>query len=141
MVRAQKLLASVPDGRDAAWRPGPSLAGEEAIMSTADRLEPYRRAIRERVCVHCPERPPLGPPCAPQGKRCGMELHLEELVDLVHRTESARIDPYIDGFHDGICTHCANATTSQCPCPLEYLISLAISAIEEVDAPADLAPG
>ena len=102
-------------------------------MPAADTLEKYRTAIREQVCIHCPERPPLGPPCAPQGKRCGIELHLEQLVEVVQQMKSARIDPYIEEFHEEICTHCPNAVTSQCPCPLEYLITLAVNAIEDVD--------
>jgi hypothetical protein len=69
----------------------------------------------------------------PLGKRCGVELHLEDLVAVVHSNAAARIDPYIDGFHTTICTSCPVNPTSQCPCPLEYLITLAVEAIESVD--------
>ncbi len=50
------------------------------------------RKIREQVCTHCSERPPGGLPCAPTGKRCGIELDLGPLVGAVHGTEAATID-------------------------------------------------
>jgi len=43
------------------------------------------------------------------------------------------IDPYIDQFHEQVCTHCPNRPTNQCPCPLEYLLTLVVQAIETVD--------
>ena len=43
------------------------------------------------------------------------------------------MDPYIERFHSDVCSHCANKTTSQCPCPLDYLLLLAIQAIDDVD--------
>jgi len=102
-------------------------------MHAGTELDEYMSAIREQVCTHCIERPPGGPPCAPLGKRCGIELNLEGLVDAVHRVHSDMIDPYIERFHDDVCTHCPNRPTNQCPCPLEYLLSLAVQAIEDVD--------
>jgi hypothetical protein len=54
-------------------------------------------------------------------------------VDAVHTVRSNSLDPYIGVFHDHVCEHCANRTTSQCPCPLEYLLLLAVEAIETVD--------
>ena len=67
------------------------------------------------------------------GKCCGIELHLPELVDVVHGVHSTKIDPYLDNFHDHICEFCTNKPTNQCPCPLDYLLSLAVQAIETVD--------
>lgn len=93
----------------------------------------YLDAIREQVCSKCIERPAGGPPCAPLGKRCGIELNLKRLVDSVHTVHSGVVDPYIPVFHDEVCTHCTNRTTNQCPCPLEYLLLLAVEAIESVD--------
>ena len=46
-------------------------------------LEDYMAEIREQVCSRCIERPPGGPPCQPQGKRCGVEVNLRELVEAV----------------------------------------------------------
>jgi hypothetical protein len=89
--------------------------------------------IREQVCSRCIDRPPGAPPCGPHGKRCGIELHLPEIVAVAHAARSRVIDPYIERFHNDVCTHCANRETSQCPCPLDPLLLLAIEAIEAVD--------
>ena len=97
-------------------------------------LEEYMVEIRERVCAHCVERPPGGPPCQPLGKRCGIEINLRELVDSVRKEQSNWIDPYIERFHDDVCAHCVNRETPQCPCALDYLLELAVEAIETVDA-------
>ncbi len=102
-------------------------------MYQGTELEEYMTEIREQVCSHCIERPPHGPPCAPLGKRCGIELNLPELVDAVHGVHSQKIDPYLDQFHEQVCTHCPNRPTNQCPCPLEYLLTLAVQAIEDID--------
>lgn len=102
-------------------------------MSAATDYEEYMAEIRQQVCSHCIERLPGGPPCEPLGKRCGIELHLPQLIDVVHGVHSVKIDPYQDNFHDQICTFCANKPTSQCPCPLDYLLTLAVRAIETVD--------
>jgi hypothetical protein len=102
-------------------------------MSTSAELEEYMAEIRTQVCSHCIERPPGAPPCAPTGKRCGIELHLPEIVQVCHQARGALIDPFVERFHEDVCSHCANRPTSQCPCPLDYLLILAVQAIETVD--------
>jgi hypothetical protein len=91
-------------------------------------------AVREQVCSRCIERPPGGPPCGPLGKRCGIELHLDSIVDVVHRSRAAAIDPYIERFHSDVCADCAVHPSKECPCPLEYLLLLTVEAIESVDS-------
>ena len=102
-------------------------------MYTEEQLAEYMGEIRGEVCSHCIERPPGGPPCAPLGKRCGVELNLPLIVDAVHAKYSMRMEPYTENFHEMVCTHCANRPTEQCPCPMEYLLILAVQAIEAVD--------
>lgn len=102
-------------------------------MYTQSQLDEYMAEIREQVCSRCIERPPGAPPCGPQGKRCGIELHLAEIVELTHRTRNQAMDPYIERFHNEVCSHCANRVTNQCPCPLDPLLQLAVEAIETVD--------
>lgn len=96
-------------------------------------LEEYMAEIREQVCSRCIERPPGGPPCQPLGKRCGVELNLREIVDAIQKVHAGWMGPYIDRFHEDVCAHCANRPTSQCPCPMEYLLELAVEAVEAVD--------
>jgi hypothetical protein len=102
-------------------------------MYTQPELDEYMAEIRQHVCSRCIERPPGGPPCAVHGKRCGIEVHLAEVVAVAHAVRSRSMDPYIDRFHSDVCTHCANRDTSQCPCPLDTLLLLAIEAIDAVD--------
>ena len=102
-------------------------------MYSDEQLAEYMMEIREQVCSRCIERPQGGPPCAPLGKRCGIELNLPRLLDAVHSVQSRSIDPYINSLHDQVCAYCSNRPTNQCPCPLEYLLTLAVQAIETVD--------
>lgn len=102
-------------------------------MYTENELADYLAEMRAQVCSRCIERPEGGPPCEPLGKRCGIELHLPDIVAFVHAGKSDLIEPYMDRLHSDVCAECANRTTSQCPCPLEYLLSLAVQAVETVD--------
>ncbi len=103
------------------------------MACTQAQLDEYLMEIREHVCSRCIERPNGGPPCAPLGKRCGIELHLESIVDVCHRARGNSMEPYIESFHTDVCTHCSNRTSNQCPCPLDYLLLLAMEAIDAVD--------
>lgn len=102
-------------------------------MYSDEELAEYLQELRSQVCSQCIEKPPGGPPCAPLGKRCGVELDLPQLIDSVHRIRSGVMDPYIEAFHGDVCPQCANRTTKQCPCPLDCLLLLAVQAIEAVD--------
>lgn len=102
-------------------------------MYTEEQLAEYLAEFRTEVCSRCVERPMGGPPCAPLGKRCGLELNLERIIEAVHQVHSNNMEPYTQVFHDLVCTQCPNRPTEQCPCPMEYLLILAVQAIEAVD--------
>lgn len=102
-------------------------------MIAEAELDEYLEEIREHVCRGCSEKPPGGPPCLPVGKRCGVELNLPLIVQAVHTEYSGSMGPYIHHFHEVVCTQCANRPTDQCPCPMEFLLLLAVEAIEAVD--------
>jgi len=93
----------------------------------------YLAAIRDYVCSRCVERPPEGPPCLPHGKICGIELHLPELLDAIHRCDSKSIAPYLDETHRRVCSFCAHRGGESCPCPMDTLAVLLVEAVEEVD--------
>lgn len=93
----------------------------------------YLTAIRDYVCSRCVERPAGGPPCLPLGKVCGVELHLPELIDAIHRCNSPYIGPYLAETHETICERCAYHGGDQCPCPMDTLALLLVEAVEEVD--------
>jgi len=103
-------------------------------MVRAIELDEYLAEIREQVCSRCVERPRGGPPCAPLGKQCGVELHLPEIVDAIHEVRSDWVTPYLENNRKRICTGCAFLHSSICPCPMDYLATLLVQAVEDVDA-------
>jgi hypothetical protein len=102
------------------------------MIAEAD-LQEYLDEIRAHVCSRCVERPPGGPPCAPLGKNCGVEMHLPQLIESIQAVQSGLIEPYLEHNRRGICTHCAFLHSSICPCPMDYLAALVVEAVEEVD--------
>ncbi len=105
------------------------------------QMEEYLDEIRQQVCRVCVERPPGGPPCAPLGKTCGVELHLPLYVEAVHRVTSGRIEPYLNNIHENVCSQCVRHDANGCPCPLDYLSVLVVQAIETVDLRRRQDPG
>jgi hypothetical protein len=93
----------------------------------------YVAEIREQVCSRCIERRLGAPPCAPLGKQCGIEAHLPEIIEICRTTDSAQMDPYINRFHDSICAYCEFKDKPACPCPLDYMIQLAVEAVDTVE--------
>jgi hypothetical protein len=102
-------------------------------MVAATELAEYLDEIREQVCSRCIERPPGGPPCAPLGKQCGVEMHLSALVEAIHEVKSGSIEPYLNNNRGRICEHCTMHKTSLCPCPMDDLAVLIVQAVETVD--------
>jgi hemerythrin-like domain-containing protein len=102
-------------------------------MYTDTELTEYLDEIRTQVCSRCVERPPGGPPCAPLGKDCGIELHLPRLIESIREVHSVWIEPYLEHNREGICAKCAFLNSSICPCPMDYLSGLLVEAVETVD--------
>lgn len=102
-------------------------------MAVMTGLEDYAKELEDQVCRRCVARVAGSPPCSPRGVGCGVEQHLEKLIEICHTVDSTLIDPYMDRLRDEICETCTNRPTEHCPCPLEYLLPLAVSAIENVD--------
>jgi hypothetical protein len=102
-------------------------------MVIETELIEYMDEIREQVCSRCVERPANGPPCAPLGKPCGIEMHLPRIVDAIHEVRSDLVAPYLENNRNRICETCAFHHSSICPCPMDYLAVLLVKAIETVD--------
>jgi hypothetical protein len=102
-------------------------------MLTDAEHEEYLAELRSQVCSRCIERGPNCPPCAPHDKTCGIETHLAELVEFCRTTNSIQMETYLDELHDRICPGCAYRDSANCPCPLNYLLQLAVEAIETVE--------
>lgn len=103
-------------------------------MATENEYQPYLDELRASVCSHCIERQPGNPPCSEHGWPCGIELHIPEMVETCRQTDSSLIDPYIQQLHDKICANCQFNGGLTCPCPLDYLLELAVEAIERVES-------
>src|SRR5262245_20282398 len=102
------------------------------MIAEADLAE-YLEEIRKEVCSHCVERPEGGPPCAPLGKQCGIELHLPQLIESIRAVRSGWIEPYLEHNRHDICEKCQFLHSSICPCPMDYLAVLLVEAVEAVD--------
>lgn len=102
-------------------------------MAMPDEYEEYLTELREQVCSRCIVRQPGNPPCSSHGQACGIERHLPELVEICRTTDSALMDPYIEQLHDKICQDCEFRDKPGCPCPLDYLLQLAVEAVEAVE--------
>jgi hypothetical protein len=102
-------------------------------MFTQAELADYQAELRQQVCAHCISRRSGAPPCEPQGVACGIEAHLERLIDICRRVDSSLIDPYLDRLREEICADCVYRDRRECPCPLKYLLPLAVAAVETVE--------
>jgi hypothetical protein len=102
-------------------------------MAAAASPQEYLEEIRREVCSHCVEKPPGGPPCEPLGKRCGIEMHLPQLIASVRAVRSRSMVPYTEHNREHICATCPDHYSSICPCPMDYLGVLLVEAIEAVD--------
>jgi hypothetical protein len=102
-------------------------------MDTENELDEYRAELRAEVCSRCIERLPNAPPCGPLGKVCGIERHLAELIKICRTTNSALMDSYIEKLHEDNCPTCEFKDSPACPCPLDYLLQLAVEAVEKVE--------
>jgi hypothetical protein len=103
-------------------------------MYTESELKEYVAEIHVKVCSRCVERPPGGPPCAPLGKLCGLELHLPRFLDAIHEVNSPLIAPYLATVRQRVCSGCSHLGCDCCPCPMDYLLVLTAGAVEAVDA-------
>jgi hypothetical protein len=103
------------------------------MIPEAELVE-YLDEIRQEVCGRCVERPEGGPPCAPLGKVCGVELHLLQLVEAVREVHSDHMGPYLDSTRRKVCQCCPYLHESCCACPMDSLALLVVEAIEAVDA-------
>ena len=102
-------------------------------MSLEATLDEYQSELRDQVCDRCVSRRAGAPPCGPLGVGCGIERHLEQLIEICRSVDSPLIDPYLDRLRDEVCGDCEFADQLVCPCPLKYLLPVAVVAVETVE--------
>ena len=96
-------------------------------------LDEYLCELRKEMCKRCIVRPPNAPPCGDIGLGCGVERHLPKLIEICRTVDSPLIDAYADRLVEDVCEHCNMRQTAVCPCPLAYLLPLAVNAVETVE--------
>jgi hypothetical protein len=102
-------------------------------MDPSNEFDEHLAELRTAVCSHCIERLPGAPPCGSLGKGCGIEEHVPKLAAICRSTDSALMDPYIEKLHEEICPQCKYQGSPSCPCPLDYLLQLAVETVERVE--------
>lgn len=102
-------------------------------MHRSEDYQVYLDELRVSVCSLCVARPPHGPPCSPQGNSCGIALHMPELVEICRKSDDVQMEPYIEELQAKISSPCDDRDESTCPRPLDYLLQLAVEAVERVE--------
>jgi hypothetical protein len=109
-------------------------------MYTEAELQEYLDEIRKQVCSRCIDRPGGGPPCAPLGKMCSVELFLPLLLKAIHEVDSPSIGAYVDNLRRRVCAHCVHQNAdgfclprTERTCALDYLFPLIVEVVETVD--------
>ena len=74
------------------------------------------KTLRERICPTCVRYTSDGGCSLPKDRPCSLFKNLE-MVDIVTRTHSERIDPYVDVLRDRVCAACHYEDDhGSCPC-------------------------
>jgi len=102
-------------------------------------LEPYREAIRDRICSFCLDRKHDGTCGRPADQPCALDSRLAILVKSVLAVGgSPELGPYITSIRDNLCPTCREDETGDCPlrdlthCALDSYHLPVIDVIEEV---------
>jgi hypothetical protein len=106
----------------------------------ADKYQPYREALRRRVCAVCLDGADDGS-CRLSGERsCAIDGHLPQLLAAVRDVREGRDDTYAAAVEARVCRHCADRDDhGACSlrqggrCALVVYLPLVVEAIEEVD--------
>ena len=108
--------------------------------SGCDRYQPYREAIRRRVCAVCLDSANDGS-CRLSGERtCAIDEHLPRVLGAIRDVQERRGDSYASAVEARVCRHCAArdarggcALRQGGRCALDVYLPLVVEAIEEVD--------
>ena len=103
-------------------------------------IEKIRQAVHKKVCVHCIDLDENGK-CTLTGERqCGVERHLEKIIDVVRSVDSKNIDDYVQKLREIVCHDCKNQNSdgrcqlrNDADCGLDRYFALVIEAIEETE--------
>ncbi len=82
---------------------------------TALDLEPYAKAISEKICVFCNDRDGHGGCARPPEDPCVLQSHLDLVVDSVLAVgEKPDIEPYAAALREKTCPYCRQDEKGRC---------------------------
>lgn len=103
--------------------------------------ERYRQAIDEKVCRHCIDLGEDGRCTLTGDQQCGVQIHLEKIVEAVHAVQSRNLEDYVKVLREKVCASCKNQNPdgtcrlrSEADCGLDRYFALIVEAIEETGA-------
>lgn len=104
-----------------------------------DHTSEIDRRLRERLCPRCARYTSTHGCSLPPSRRCAIFANLAEIIDVVRRTHSWRIDPYADTLRLRVCAVCRHEDDhGSCPmrenldCALDAYFPLVVDEIEGV---------
>ena len=99
----------------------------------------YQEAVLRHVCSKCIDFGEDDICHSPDPAGCAIFRYLPELVAIVERLRTLRIQPYVDAVREDICMKCRRGSLSKdCPlctsldCALDRYLPLVLETIEEV---------
>ena len=98
--------------------------------------EKIEAQLREQVCSVCFARLRNGGCGLPEGFRCPLFEHLDEVIQIVGSTQEEAIEPYVDRLRQVICSHCQMNDSGHCAkrdnleCALDMYLPLVVEIIE-----------
>ena len=102
--------------------------------------EPYRQAIKKKVCEHCVDLGEDGRCALTSDRKCGIETHLERIIDVVQVVRGGKMEDYLAVLRANVCSVCENSSPDgscqlriHADCGLDRFFELVIEAIDEVD--------
>ena len=104
------------------------------MKTLRDRVEDCVRATICRACIY--EKADGG--CGLEKMACPIISKLDPIIELVRSTQSARIDPYVDGLRKVVCGACAMqdesgacAMRDHADCALDDYFILLVDLVEQ----------
>jgi hypothetical protein len=106
---------------------------------TPAQLEPYRKAIADKICTLCNDRDVHGKCSRPIEDPCALNSHLDLIVDSVLGVgESPDVDDYVKALRTKTCPNCRQDDAGNCAlrdlaqCAPDAYVLPVIEVIEDV---------
>ncbi len=109
------------------------------MTMTPEQLEPYGKAIAERICAFCTERDGRGGCSRPSNDPCALHSHLDLVVESILGVgDSPEVGPYVAALRAKTCPRCRQDDEGNCAlrelgqCATDAYVLPVIEVIEDV---------